>query len=85
VAAAVAHWHTSHGLPAPSHTERRSSLIDKMKELFNQGKLIRDIAKEVGMCTRSVTLLLGERFRSLGQQMPDGRKRRALLEQRKDP
>jgi hypothetical protein len=47
-----------------------------MMELYEQNKSIRDVAKDVGMCTRSVTLLLRERFAQQGKAMPDGRTRR---------
>ena len=40
--------------------------------------MLKEIAQAVGMCSRSVTLLLRERFAALGLQMPDGRKRRRL-------
>ena len=36
----------------------------------------RAIAKDIGMCTRSVTLLLRERFTKEGKTTPDGRTRR---------
>jgi orotate phosphoribosyltransferase-like protein len=79
--AAVAHWHTSRGLEVPSHEERHAALLDGMVLLYHKGLMIKQIAREVGMCTRSVTLLLRQRFQSLGQLMPDGRTRRAALEQ----
>ena len=81
-AAAVASWHAARGLPAPSHAGRRTALVDKMKACYDQGLPIREIAREVGLCGRSVTLLLRERFASLGQAMPDGRTRRAALQQK---
>jgi site-specific DNA recombinase len=74
--AAIRHWHAVRGLAAPSHSERRAALIDKMVALYDQQLLIRDIAREVGMCTRSVTLLLRDRFEDLGRHMADGRTRR---------
>lgn len=74
--AAVAYWFRSRGQEPPTHAERRNALIDRMKEFYDQGKSIREIAKGVGMCTRSVTLLLRERFASEGKVMPDGRTRR---------
>jgi hypothetical protein len=79
--AAVACWHTARGLPAPTHTERREALVERMQGLYEQGRMIREIAQETGMCSRSVTLLLRQRFASLGRPMPDGRTRRALREQ----
>lgn len=75
-AAAVAFWHTSHGLEVPTHAARRAELVDGMHQQHTQGKQIREIAREVGLCSRTVTLLLRERFASLGQEMPDGRTRR---------
>ena len=75
VVAAVEHWHRSRGLEPPSHAARRAALVDQMQDLYEQHRSIRDIAKVVGMCTRSVTLLLRERFTFEGKPMPDGRTR----------
>jgi len=77
--AAVEYYHRLQGLEVPSHSARRATLVDRMKHLFDEGLLLRDIAREVGMCSRSVTLLLQERFEALGQEMPDGRTRRHKL------
>lgn len=76
VVAAVEHWHRSRGLEPPSHAARRAALVDQMQDLYEQHGSIRDIAKAVGMCTRSVTVLLHERFTKEGKSMPDGRTRR---------
>ena len=78
--AAVDHWHAVRGLVMPSHAERRPALVDRMLSLYDARCFIRAIAREVGMCTRSVTLLLRERLKSLGRPMVDGRTRRAKLE-----
>jgi DNA invertase Pin-like site-specific DNA recombinase len=78
-AAVVSHWYTSRGLKAPSHAERRAALVDRMQVLYAQGLKIREIARSVGTCSRTVTLLLRERFESLGQAMPDSRTRQAAL------
>jgi hypothetical protein len=75
--AAVAHWHTVRGMAVPTQAERRVALVERMKGLYDQGRLIKEIAAEVCMSSRSVTLLLRERFDALGQPMADGRKRRA--------
>jgi hypothetical protein len=74
--AAVAYWHTSRALTAPGHGARRAALVDQMEMLYRQGLMIKQIAAKVAMCTRSVTLLLKERFAGRGEPMPDGRKRR---------
>lgn len=75
VVAAVEHWHRSRGLEPPSHAARRTGVVDRMQELYEQHRSIRDIAKAVGRCTRSVTLLLRERFVQEGTTLPDGRTR----------
>jgi hypothetical protein len=80
-AAAVAFWYTSRGLPAPTHAERRAALVDRVFSLYKQDRIIREIAQDVGMCTRSVTLLLRERFHSLGLTLPDGRTRRGSFKE----
>lgn len=84
VVAAVEHWHRSQGLVPPTHDDRRVALVDQMKELYDKDQSIRDIAKAVGMCTRSVTLLLRERFAREGKTMPDGRTRRWAMPQDND-
>ena len=76
VVAAVEHWHRSRGLEPPSHATRRVALLDRIQEMYEQQRSIRDIAKDIGMCTRSVTLLLRERFAKERKAMPDGRTRR---------
>jgi hypothetical protein len=53
-----------------------------MQRLYGQGLKMREIARSVGTCSRTVTLLLRERFESLGQTLPDGRARRAALERK---
>jgi hypothetical protein len=78
--AALVHWHRARGLMMASHAERRVALVDRMLVLYDAGRSIRDIAREVGMCTRSVTLSLRERLESLGRSMIDGRKRRTMME-----
>ena len=45
-------------------------------DFFTKPVPIKDIAKAVAMCARSVTLLLRARFEASAQPMPDGRKRR---------
>jgi len=82
VVEAIDFWHRTRGLPTPSHAERRAALIDRMQGLYEEGSMIKEIAGAVKMCSRSVTLLLRERFAALGQPMPDGRSRRAILEQK---
>jgi site-specific DNA recombinase len=80
-AAAVDFWYTSRGLAAPTHADRRAALVDRMFSHHQQDRSIREIAQDVGMCTRSVTLLLRERFQSLGLTLPDGRTRRGLCKE----
>jgi hypothetical protein len=74
--AAVAHWFQSRGQSMPSHDERRLELTDRMVSLYDQNIPFREIAGQVGMCSRSVTLLLRERLQQLGRTMVDGRSRR---------
>jgi site-specific DNA recombinase len=74
--AAVEHWFRSHGQSMPSHEDRRRYVMDRMVRLYEEGKPLRAIAVEVGMCSRSVTLLLRERLQQDGRIMQDGRNRR---------
>jgi DNA invertase Pin-like site-specific DNA recombinase len=83
-AAAVAFWHTSRGLEAPSHEDRQAAVVERMHALYDQKLAIREVAKAVGMCTRSVTLLLRERLMAMGLPWLDGRSRRATLPKQSD-
>jgi hypothetical protein len=85
VVAAVAFWYQSRGLAAPSHGDRRAALVDRMLVLYDAGRMVKEIAAEVGMCSRSVTVLLRERFAALGRPMPDGRTRHGGVQDLRKP
>jgi hypothetical protein len=47
-----------------------------MKDLYDQGKEYQKIGAVVGLCARSVKLLLKDYLATLGIQMMDGRSRK---------
>jgi transposase len=75
---AVEHWHRARGLEPPNAADRRSALLARMEAMYEQQHSLRAIAQAVGMCSRSVTLLLRAHYASQGRALPDGRARRWL-------
>lgn len=55
---------------------------EKAKQLYDQGLMNLDIAKQLGCSKSQVTKLIKHWFTSRGQQMPDGRGRRATLKRK---
>ena len=73
---AIAHWHRSRGLPIPTAKTRREQVVNRAKQLYDDGVEIKDIAAQLDYTPRGMKLLLKQRFEALGQEMPDGRSRR---------
>jgi site-specific DNA recombinase len=63
----------------PTPTE---ACADRVKELFDSGKLIKAIAVELGITRNMATKALDHWFESRGLAKPDGRSRRATLDQK---
>jgi site-specific DNA recombinase len=63
----------------PTPTE---AYADRVKELFDNGKLIKAIAAELGITRNMATKALDHWFESRGLAKPDGRSRRATLDQK---
>ena len=63
----------------PTPTE---ACADRVKELFDRGMLIKAIAVEVGITRNMATKALDHWFESRGLAKPDGRSRRATLDQK---
>ena len=57
----------------------RLALADQAFNLYEQGLLVKQIAHELGCGWAKVDRLLKEAFRRRGEEMPDGRSRRAQL------
>jgi hypothetical protein len=68
--------HDAKGLKRPTPKESKQKLLDEMKDLYDQGKQYQEIGAVVGLCARSVKLLLKEYLATLGIQIPDGRSRK---------
>ena len=73
---ALDYWHAAKGLKRPTTEERKQKLLAQMKELYDQGKQYQEIGAVVGLCARSVKLLLKEYLATLGIQILDGRSRK---------
>ena len=73
---ALDYWHDARGLKRPTTEERRQKLLEQMKGLYDQGKQYQEIGALVGLCARSVKLLLKDYLVTLGIQIPDGRSRK---------
>lgn len=58
------------------------SLSERAKQLYDQGVMNAQIAKELGCARNYVTKLLKFWFESRGLKMPDGRSRRSTLQQK---
>ena len=57
-------------------------LADRVKALYDQGKLIKEVADEMGIPRNLATKALAHWHRSRGLEPPDGRSRRATLEKK---
>ncbi|HEY2785811.1 MAG TPA: recombinase family protein [Fimbriiglobus sp.] len=85
---AMADWHRERGLEPPDGRCMKSRLTtpseamriaDRVKELWDQGLLMGEIAVEMGCCRDTVTVAIQYWFESRGLQVPDGRTRRKEL------
>jgi hypothetical protein len=68
--------HDAKGLKRPTPKESKQKLLVQMKELYYQGKQYQEIGAVVGLCARSVKLLLKDYLATLGIQIHDGRSRK---------
>ena len=73
---ALDYWHDAKGLKRPTPKESKQKLLYQMKELYDLGKQYQEIGAVVGLCARSVKLLLKDYLATLGIQIPDGRSRK---------
>ena len=76
IAKSIVWWHQMRNLPAPTAADRRKQKLARAKSMFDDGRLLSDIAKELGYSPRGLTLALEKYFEELGETMPDGRARR---------
>lgn len=73
---ALNYWHEARCMKRPNNQERRQELLRRMKDLYDQGKEYQEIGAVIGLCARSVKLLLKDYFATLGITIPDGRSRK---------
>ncbi|MFO0821514.1 MAG: recombinase family protein [Pirellulales bacterium] len=79
VSKAIAWSFTSRGLPVPTAEDWRRKMLQRAKSQYDSGKLIKDIAADLGYSARGLKLALAAYFVELGEPMPDGRSRRGKL------
>jgi transposase len=88
-------WHEQHGLAIPDGRSRRATLqqkhlqaplyqeiAEKVKELYDQGMLLGEIASRLGCDRNTITSAVEFWFRSRTLPVPDGRTRRKSLERK---
>lgn len=73
---AIAEWHRVRGLPIPTAKDRRQRLMQRGRQLYEEGCQIKDIAAELGYSPRGMKLLIEQSYKAEGREMPDGRSRR---------
>ena len=64
------------GLIRPTTKKGKQKLLSQIRDLYDQGKEYKKIGAVVGLCARSVKLLLKDYLATLGIQIPDGRSRK---------
>jgi hypothetical protein len=60
----------------PTTKKGKQKLLSQIRDLYDQGKEYKKIGAVVGLCARSVKLLLKDYLATLGIQIPDGRSRK---------
>ncbi|MFO0825905.1 MAG: recombinase family protein [Gemmataceae bacterium] len=87
-AKALAHWHCERGLPTPDGRSTRDRLtanpafterVSRVKELWDQGLLMHEIATVLGCCRDTVTAAIKYWHTSRNLPVPDGQARRKEL------
>jgi hypothetical protein len=76
VAKAHGWWYKSRRLPVPTTAERRDAVLARAIGMIESGRLIRDIAREVGYSARGLTIALKKYLGEKDKSLPDGRKLR---------
>lgn len=76
VAKAIKWWHETRNLPVPNAKDRRQQKLARAQAMLDEGKLIKDIAKELGYSPRGLKLALEKDATNHGRIVPDGRQRR---------
>jgi len=91
-------WYELRGLEVPDGRSRRATLdqkhlqaplyqeiADQVKELFDQGLLLEEIASRLGHDRNTISSAVAFWFRSRGLPVPDGRTRRKSLDRKSAP
>ncbi len=76
VAKAIKWWHEMRCLPVPNATVRRQQKLARAQLMLDEGKLIKDIAKELGYSPRGLKLALDKDAADHGRDISDVRQRR---------
>jgi len=82
ITAVLRYWHESRRLPVPTFEDWSRRLEERVVLLFDQNELeVQDIADRVHLGRTKVMEIVRESYRRLGKELPDGRTRRARLNQ----
>lgn len=76
VAKAISWWFGSRGMAVPNGKDRRDKMLRRAKTLLIEGRLMKDIAAEIGYSPRGLKLALESYCAESGESLPDGRTRR---------
>ncbi|MFO1045873.1 MAG: recombinase family protein [Planctomycetaceae bacterium] len=76
IAKAICWWFGSRGMAVPNGKDRRDKVLRRAKALLIEGRLMKDIAAEIGYSPRGLKLALESYCAESGESLPDGRTRR---------
>lgn len=76
IAKAICWWFGSRGMAVPNGKDRRDKMLRRAKALLIEGRLMKDIAAEIGYSPRGLKLALESHYAESGESLPDGRTRR---------
>jgi hypothetical protein len=76
IAKAICWWFGSRGMAVPNGKDRRNKVLRRAKALLIEGRLMKDIAAEIGYSPRGLKLALESYCAEAGESLPDGRTRR---------
>ena len=76
VAKVIKWWSSTRQTPVPTTKERRLKMLERAKQLYEDGVLLKEIASEADYTPRGMKLALEKYYVDLGEKMPDGRTRR---------
>ena len=76
VSKSIAWWHRQRGMEPPTAKDRRAMKLQRALQLMDEGRLLKDIACELGYSARGLSLAISKYASERGIDLPDGRTRR---------